>query len=60
MAIEITTEDLFFKLVHKTRVRFVLVRREKVFDMVLEERTDYGHSMADGLDISSKPIVSIF
>ena len=55
-----TTEDLCFKLRATGGDRFVLVRDDRVFDMLLEDRTDYGHTMADGLDISSKPVVSAY
>ena len=58
-----TTEDLFFKIpngIGPDEDRFVLVRSQDVFEMVEEVRTDFGHSMADGLDITSRPIVSLF
>jgi hypothetical protein len=57
MATEIT-EDLHFRLPFPDKDTFVLVRDGKVYNMILEERTDFGHSMADGLEVSSKPIVS--
>jgi len=58
-----TTEDLYFQIPNGLGPgidRFVMVVSPvEVFEMVKEVRTDFGHSMADGLDITSRPIVSI-
>ena len=58
-----TSEDLCFKLpdgLDPVGYRYVLLRDDEIFKMMLEDRTDYGHTMADGLDITSRPIVSFF
>ena len=58
-----TSEDLCFKLPDgrdPVGYRYVLLRDGNIFEMMLEDRTDFGHSMADGLDITSRPIVSFY
>ena len=58
-----TSEDLCFKLPDgndPVDYRYVLLRDGEVFEMIEEDRTDFGHTMADGLDITSRPIVSVY
>jgi len=54
------SSDHYYELNQAGVTRWIIVRRQGniVFDLTPESHEDYGHTIADGLEATSKPVVS--